>query len=198
VENSRHAASLLAASLVALAAAPALLPDSYSVTANTTSESAAQGVEGAWLARLGFLPFGLGVIWLAARARARWGPWATASHFAFGVLMAAIAAFSARSWEAGASFDRTEDLLHSVASTAVGVAFALGVLAVLLRRGQGQLGARSLDPIALTAALVLPIGMGLWAEVDGVLQRLMFLIAYLWYLAEAIRSGRDQPAVGSR
>lgn len=42
----------LAASLVALALAPLLMPASYDWRANTISESGAQGIEGAWLARL--------------------------------------------------------------------------------------------------------------------------------------------------
>jgi hypothetical protein len=179
--------ALLVLSMIALAAAPALVPESYSLTANTSSESAAQGVEGAWLARLGFLLFGFGVIWLARRSRTRWGPSGTALHTAFGVLMVAVAAFSIRSWEDGAQYDRTEDLLHSLASTGVGFAFAFGVVAVLMRRPKGRAGARAFDLAAVAAACLLPIGMGVWGEVDGVLQRAMFLIAYLWYAAEAIR-----------
>lgn len=53
-------------------------------------------------------------------------------HAAFGVLLAASAAFSTRPWREGAAFDRTEDALHSVAGTAMGFAFALGAVAVLV------------------------------------------------------------------
>ena len=49
----------LVASGLALALSPALLPENYTWVSNTTSEAAAQRVEGAWLARLGFLLFGL-------------------------------------------------------------------------------------------------------------------------------------------
>ena len=49
----------LVASGLALALSPALLPENYTWVSNTTSEGAAQRVEGAWLARLGFLLFGL-------------------------------------------------------------------------------------------------------------------------------------------
>ena len=62
-----------AASVAVLAAAPALMPAGYSWVSQTTSESAAQGVQGAWLARLGFLLFGLSVILLATLCRDRWG-----------------------------------------------------------------------------------------------------------------------------
>jgi TRAP-type C4-dicarboxylate transport system permease small subunit len=52
----------LVASALALALAPLLLPTSYSWVAHTTSESAAQGVPGSWLARVGFLVFGAAVL----------------------------------------------------------------------------------------------------------------------------------------
>ena len=57
---------------------------------------------GQWVARLGFLAFGLGVCWLAAalkRVGARVALWL---HMAFGVFMIATAAFSHRSWVPGA------------------------------------------------------------------------------------------------
>ena len=179
---------LLALSVAAIALAPALMPDTYSWTSRTTSESAAQGVEGAWLARLGFILLGLAVIWLAVLSRASWGSWGTALHLSFGALMIATAAFSTRPWERGAGFDRTEDDLHSIASTGVGLTFAFGVLAVSLTRDRSRASARALDVIAIAVAgVALPISMSIWGEADGILQRAIFLIAYAWYAAEALR-----------
>jgi hypothetical protein len=54
--------SCLTVSALALAVAPMLMPESYSWVVHTTSESAAQGVNGAWLARLGFVAFGFAVL----------------------------------------------------------------------------------------------------------------------------------------
>ena len=177
---------LLLLSAVALGVAPLLMPASYSALANTTSESAAQGVEYAWVARLGFLAFGLAVLWLAATLRQSWARGAQWLHVAFGVLMIATAAFSHRSWVAGAQFDPVEDVLHSFTSTAMGFAFSFGVLARLLQRGrQGEPG-RALDAVALVAATVIPLLMAGFAGLDGVIQRLMFLVAYLWYAREGL------------
>ncbi len=177
---------LLLLSAVALGVAPLLMPASYSSIANTTSESAAQGVEFAWVARLGFLAFGLAVLWLAAALRKSWARGARWLHMAFGVLMTATAVFSHRSWVAGAQFDPVEDVLHSFTATAMGVAFSFGVLARLLQRGrQGEPG-RALDAVALVAATVIPLVMACFAGLDGVIQRLMFLVAYLWYAREAL------------
>lgn len=54
---------LLGVSAVALAVAPVVLDESYSWVEHTTSQAGGQGVDGAWMARLGFLLFGLAVIW---------------------------------------------------------------------------------------------------------------------------------------
>lgn len=51
----------LSASALILALAPVLMPTGYSWVSHTTSESAAQGVAGAWLARCGSLLFGFSV-----------------------------------------------------------------------------------------------------------------------------------------
>lgn len=178
--------TLLVISALSLGVAPLLMPASYSSIANTTSESAAQGVEYAWVARLGFLTFGLAVLWLASGLRRSWGRATRWFHVAFGVLMIATAAFSHRSWVAGAQFDWVEDALHSFTATAMGFAFSFGVLARFLQRGrQGEPG-RALDAVALVAATVIPLLMARFAGLDGVIQRLMFLVAYLWYTREAL------------
>lgn len=177
----------LLGSAVALAVAPALMPAGYSWVSHTTSESAAQALQGAWLARLGFLVFGLSVLLLAAACRRRWGPRAVALHAAFGALMTAAAAFSHRPWIAGQPFDRTEDLLHSVAASAMGFAFAIGVAATWWWRVRSHDRWRVLDAVAVVASVAVPLGMSAWPQSDGMTQRIMFAVAYAWYLAEAGR-----------
>ena len=186
--------ALLAASLLALAMAPLALPDSYFWIEHGTSESGAQGIEGAWVARLGFVLFGLAVIWLATLSARRWRQPATALFLTFGVCMMAVAAFSIRPWEEDAPFDRTEDLLHSSGATVMGFAFALGVVAIVVRRRIDAQPLRVLDIAAIVAATLIPIGMSIWSEAYGVMQRLMFLVAYAWYGREAVlafRSARE-------
>ncbi len=177
---------LLVISALSLGVAPLVMPTSYSSIANTTSESAAQGVEYAWAARLGFLTFGFAVLWLATGLRRIWARLAQWLHVAFGVLMIATAAFSHRSWVAGAQFDRIEDALHSFTATAMGFAFSFGVLVRLMQRGRQREPGRLLDAVALVAATVIPVLMTRFAGLDGAIQRLMFLVAYLWYAREAL------------
>lgn len=177
---------LLAASMIALGLAPLILADSYSMIEHTTSESAGQGVDGAWLARAGFLLFGLAVLWIAHQSRRAWGQPATAFHVVFAVCMFGVAAFSLRSWIPDDAFDKTEDLLHSIVATVMGFAFAFGVVAVAVRRQKTGQHWRILDGIAVVAAVVLPVGMSMYGNLDGLLQRSMFLIAYIWYAIEAL------------
>jgi hypothetical protein len=189
----------LAVSVVALAAAPLVVPPDYSWISQTTSQAAAQTVPGAWLSRLGFLLFGLAVVVLATGAARRWGAWGVALHGAFGGLMAAAAAFSHQPWQPGRDFDRTEDLLHSVVASAMGFAFAAGIVVtavVAARRRQRR--NTVLDIAAVVASVVLPLGMTVLPQVDGVLQRLMFAVAYVWYAREALALLRSPTAVSAR
>lgn len=183
----------LAASAVALGAAPAVLDGSYSWLEHTTSESGAQGVHGAWLARTGFVLFGLAVLWISNQQRDRWRQPAVALHVTFAVCMFLVAAFSLRSWKPGVGYDPTEDLLHSVAATVMGFAFALGVSAVAIRLHSAGHPWRSLDALAVVASVALPIGMAADGSIDGVLQRVMFAIAYIWYGREAWPKRETEP-----
>jgi hypothetical protein len=76
---------------------------------------------------LGFLLFGLGVLWLAETLIDNWAHAATLVHVAFGVLMIGTAAFSHRPFIPGVPFDPVEDWLHSLIATLMGFAFSLGV-----------------------------------------------------------------------
>jgi len=177
--------ALLVTGLSLLAAAPFALPDSYgySWVEQGTSESAAQGIDGAWVARLGFLTLGLAVLLLASlRARA-WRPVGTVLHLAFGTGMIAGAAYSTKPWWEGAAYVESEDLLHSVCATVVGIGFVGGVLAVMVARRLPSAAAATPDLLAIAITTTMPLMMsaGIW----GVLQRMMFLTAAIWYGREA-------------
>ncbi len=180
---------LLICSAVVLALAPLLMPESYSWIAHTTSESASQGTEGAWMARSGFLLFGLAVVIITSSRVRVWDLVAIISHRLFGVLMIATAVFSSRSWIVGAAYDRVEDFLHSLTASAMGFAFAFGVFARLVSRERANRSYRALDWIALIASVLVPLLMLWFSHIAGLLQRTMFIVAYVWYSAEALSTG---------
>lgn len=185
----------LALSALALALAPLLMPESYSWVAHTTSESAAQGLSGAWLARLGLGTFGFAVLALAW-SHPSWTPAARFAHFGFGALITVTAVASTRPWVAGIPFDVAEDKIHSFAATAMGFAFAFGILAVVLGARNSRRPMRRVDLVAILASVAIPLSMTAMPAYGGILQRLMFIIAYVWY-AVAVREGVQRPQVTS-
>jgi hypothetical protein len=178
--TSRAVLLCLAVSVLALALAPLLMPGSYSWIAHTTSESAAQGVDGAWLARLGLGAFGVAIVILAG-GRSSWGRSARVAHFVFGIALLLTATASARPWIAEVPFDAMEDRIHSFAATAMGFAFAFGVLAVAVGNSRTGAHVRLWDVVAVVASVAIPIGMINVAGMAGLLQRVMFAVAYVWY-----------------
>ena len=176
---------LLLASFLALLLAPTQMPPSYDWLRHTTSESGAQGIAGAWLARLGFLLFGLAVLAETAVLRKQWSLPVRFFLGAFGVFMTAVAAFSARPWLPELPFDPVEDWLHSFAATGMGFAFALGVGWRWWRR-PWQAKMRIVDLVAVGASIFIPLAMSFLPDWDGLLQRLMFAVAYLWYGLELL------------
>lgn len=183
--------TLLVVSLTCLLLASRLMPADYSWISNAVSESAAQGIHGAWLARLAFVTYGLAVIWLSVSLSGRWGTGARYCHLMFGIFMVSAAAFSIRSWVPAANFDPTEDLLHSFAATAMGFAYTFGVLLIFLQRPKGEPGGRLFDLLAAVVATVFPLLMLTLPDMHGLIQRVMFLVSYLWYAREGLRLSRD-------
>jgi len=180
----------LTVSAVTLFLAPLYLPEGYTWIAHTTSEAAGQGVHGAWVSRLGFLLFGLAVLGLAGGIGGTWSRGASFFHGSFGVLMISAAVFSSRSWEPNKPFDPVEDVLHSVSATGMGFAFAFGVAVLIWRDLTTERRFRLLDASAVGASILIPLSMMNWGGSAGLLQRGMFLIAYVWYGREIVKPRR--------
>jgi hypothetical protein len=109
-------------------------------------------------------------------------------HLAFGLLMIGTAAFSHRPFIPGVPFDPVEDWLHSLTATLNGFAFSLGVFFRFLQRGKSPM--KALDQAALASTIVIPLLMKNFPGISGLVQCVMFLVAYLWYGTEAWRLGK--------
>lgn len=177
----------LVLSLLAFSLAPFLMPASYSWIAHTLSQAAAQGQEGGWLSRVGFLLAGLTILRLSSRDVVDWSPLARSIHRVTGTLVLAAIAFTDRSWDANAPYDRVENIIHSAVATSIAISFSLGVLVVLnekrLRRGRWPL----LESVIVTLQILLPPMMLVWVEGTGLIERAMFGAAYVWYGWEILR-----------
>ena len=177
---------LIIVSVVALLLAPLLMPSSYDWIRHTTSESGAQGIAGAWLARLGFVLYGMAVLLLVSVKKA-WGAASRFIHSLFGLGMIGNAIFSSQTWLSELPFDAMEDTLHSWMSGLVGTAFTVGVLVVFFQRNRSDGLAKLFDMVAVLVSVVVTLIM--FSDVEGIagfVQRVMFAVSYLWYTKEVV------------
>lgn len=177
----------LAVSAAALALAPLLIAHDYSWVQHTISDSAAQGVEGGWVARTGFVLFAVAVAAVAAQSHQRWGVLRGLPHYLFALGMCTAAVFSTRHWDHATAFNVTQDRLHSVATSTVGFGIVVGVLAVASLKGR-PMRRRSMDGVVVATAILVPLIMFRFEYVAGAAQRGMFAMAFIWYAGEALWS----------
>jgi len=181
---------LIVLSLLALLFAPLLMPESYDWVEHTTSESGAQGMAGAWLARMGFVFYGAAVLLLSVTHKS-WQRLARLVHSVFGAGMIGNAVFSSRPWQAELPFSELEDLLHSWMSGLVGTAFTVGVIVVFFARKQSNILTRSIDITAVLVSIGVTLVMFSGGEdIAGLVQRVMFAVSYIWYAREAVTIGK--------
>lgn len=167
-------------SLVMLALAPLVVADSYSVVEDTLSESGAQGVDGAWVLRTGALLAAVSV--LAMTTMARWGGPARVAIRVYALGLVGLVVFPEAPWDGG-SHDVTIAYLHTVSGVVGATAFIFGVVLVSLSRPSEQRGARAFDWLVVAAVALIPQVM-LVAAGDGLLQRAMVGLGYIWLLTE--------------
>lgn len=184
---------LLVGSAACVSAAPWAIRASYSLIRFTVSKSAAQGVPGGWVTRLGFVLLGLSVLIISSLADRRWNRLGRWSHRIYALAVIGAAAFSDAPWT-GIAYDEVENSLHTAAAVAAGVAFSVGVLAVAFHEDRRVPAAMQLfDWAAVGAAIIVGPVMFMFAGVSGITQRIMFAIAYLWYAGEALALARSTP-----
>ena len=161
------------------------MPESYSWIEHGVSESGAQGVPNAWIARCGFVLLGLATLWLATYRRSAWQQPGTAGLMLFGVAMIGVAAQSARSWDDAVEWNSAEDTLHSVFASAVGAGFVIGLASIIVAGALTSVRPIRLADVAVwLVAFLVPFagGTAMW----GALQRTMFACAIAWLAAEAL------------
>ena len=164
--------------------APVFLHDEYSILSNSISESAAQNVPTAWIARTALFASGLGVLGVVALKRRSWSRTASISFSVFGTLWIVSSAFSTKSWVTGSSFNELESAIHSVAASAMAIV-VLGALVIAFTRQPVRRIERVLAFGLASAATFLPLASLLVPEFGGLFQRLMFFYTYLWFARQA-------------
>lgn len=166
---------------LAMLIGPLFSSNDFSWLRHTTSEQAAQGHDGAWIMRAGFVAYGFGVF-AAALLDWRRRIFVRLALAAFGAGLVATAIWSNAPITAAVVADMNDDRLHSIASGVVGAAFALACAARLFGPG----GSRS-DLLAwagLLIAILIPAAMMHFGDIRGALQRAMFAFSFVFVLRE--------------
>lgn len=185
------AVALLASAGLLFLLAPLAMPSNYSWVSNSISESGAQQLTGAWVTRLGFLSFGLGVI---LTALVSWTMWKSAAGWllsCFGFLMLTVAAFSTKHWDTTVSFNELESNLHSLSASVMGFFYGIGVLLVIVAEKNVSRAVKILGWVAVFTSIAMPILAGVVPAFGGVFQRLMFAIAIAWFIVQALRTRKE-------
>ncbi len=165
--------------VLAMLVGPAFSPNNFNWIEHTTSQQAGQLVAGAWIMRLGFVGFGLGILF-DATSRLRAAEWQNSLFWFFGLSMVLVAVFSHRPIDASLAYDMSDDWLHSLFATAMGFAFGFGV-AWRMYHMRSRLPL-ILSAVAAAASIILPLAMWQLPNYAGLLQRLMFLISFVWFM----------------
>lgn len=165
---------------------PIFSPPEFDWIVHSTSEQAGQHMPGAWIMRGGFLGYGLGVA-MAAALEWRQAPAVKSALIAFGIGLVAAAVWSNAPILPGVPAEMGEDKLHSIASGVVGTAFALACAARLLGARRDRIDRLSLA--GLVVAVAIPLGMNMFPELRGLLQRAMFVFSFAFVLREFCFTG---------
>ena len=176
---------LFAASAVALLAAPSVMPRGYSWTRHVVSDMASQGVDGAWLARAGFVASALAILLLAVLSRLEWSRAARTLHTLYAAAILLLVVFSRRPWTGG-RYNALENNVHSALAIIAGVLFALGIIVVAWNRPLRS-RMRVVDAAVVLSLIVLPLLMLGAESIAGVTERIMVALGFMWYAVEVVR-----------
>lgn len=175
---------MLVASFAMVASAPLLMIDSYSWIANTISESGAQGVDGAWLFRIGVLMAAAATTTMVATAGDGLPASSKRALALYALSLVAAAAFPEKPWLDG-PYNEMIAGLHTVAAFNTGLWFGIGVFAASRHRSSTTVV--TYDVVMVVMVATIPILMLVFDSFEGLFQRILIVAGYVWLFLEASR-----------
>ncbi len=153
---------------------PLYTVEGYSVIANTVSELGAQMTHNNFVAIIGFVAFGLGIVieWLRHRM------WATTPFLLFGIFIAAAGLSPHKPIDPAVAYNEIIHRLHSVMASTSGIAVTLGFIWQGLKENVMQ--KRWIDFYMAGICLIMPMAMFAIPEFQGLIQRLMYFQVFVW------------------
>lgn len=173
-----------AIAVIGILVAPVFLHDGYSVLRNSISESAAQNVPTAWIARTALFASGVGVVAVVILKSSTWSRTTNFAFTAFGTLWIVSSLFSTKSWIVGTPFNAVENAIHSYAASGMAIV-VLGAIVIGFTKQPVSLVDRLLALALASAATLFPLASVLAPEFGGLFQRVMFFYTYLWFGLQA-------------
>ena len=122
-------------------------------------------------------------------AGSRWTPTAKRWFRLYGLGLILAVTFSEAPWD-GRPYDQTVAFLHTVFIFIAGISFTLGVISVSWSRPTQARSAIFFDRAMVCAMAVIPLLMMVAVDQEGLLQRFLVLMGYLWLLGESLRIDR--------
>lgn len=163
-------------------------PEGYSLLTNTISEMASQQLPNAWIMRVGFI--GFGVIMSAGLGfdikTKRISPWVAIPFIGYALSIFATGIWSTNYSLSVAPYSEFETNMHSLFATLAGFLLIAAILieAVITKKMQVRW-----FNIAFVLGISLFSGLyALFPEIQGIFQRVMYLVSFWWMILFYFRS----------
>lgn len=179
----RHAHTALIAATGWLVLVMLLLPlwsfEGYSVVEHTTSHLGAQGSPNAWVMNATFLVVGVAGQFAGWRKLGS-HPLALLLLSLFAISLVLTGLYRHAPVIEGVEANDFEDRRHSLFATTTGIGFvAFAVSMAFISRVSRD---RAIAAVVAGAATLLSLAMAVWPDLAGLLQRAMFLMAFVWLI----------------
>lgn len=160
--------------VVAVIAGPLYTVSGYSPVRNLISELSAQNTQGNWLMSAGFIALGLCIAYDGVLAFAV----EQLPFIAFGIFMLLAGLFSHKPIAPEVPFVQWAHTMHSALATAAGLSITIGL--VWQAGAQQLLLPRVIAGGLALVCLAVPLAMFRFPEVQGLLQRAMYVLVFAW------------------
>ncbi len=164
----------IAVFVLAVAAGPLYTVSGYSSTSNLISELAAQHTQGNYIMAAAFIALGAAIVFDGSRSFER----PLLPFMAFGCFMCLAGVFGHRPISPGVAYNALAHDAHGALATAAGISISVAFIWQALR--QGSVGYRVLAASLAIACFALPLGMLAMPAHQGAIQRLMYVLVFLW------------------
>jgi lysylphosphatidylglycerol synthetase-like protein (DUF2156 family) len=148
--------------------------ENYSILSHTISELGAQETKNNFIAILGFIAFGSGIIleWIRYPSRAG------IPFLFFGIFIALAGLLPHKPIDPNLSYSVIADQLHSLMASLSGIALTIGFFwnGIFARTARMQ----ALNFYMASICLTLPLIMFAIPEYQGIIQRLMYFQVFVW------------------